>query len=50
MGRVIRGQRKGSQRSGTSIFASKTKHRKGAAKLRSLDFSERHGYFTGLFK
>jgi large subunit ribosomal protein L8e len=50
MGRVIRGQRKGSQRSGTSIFASKTKHRKGAAKLRSLDYSERHGYVKGLVK
>jgi len=50
MGRVIRGQRKGSQRSGTSIFASVTKHRKGAARLRSSDYAERHGYVKGLVK
>jgi len=46
MGRVIRGQRKGA---GT-IFTSHTKHRKGAAKHRTLDFAERHGYIKGLVK
>jgi len=46
MGRVIRGQRKGA---GT-IFVSHTKHRKGAAKHRTLDFAERHGYIKGLVK
>ena len=40
MGRVIRGQRKGRG----SIFRSHTKHRKGPAKLRALDYAERHGY------
>lgn len=40
MGRVIRVQRKGAG----SIFTANTKHRKGAAKLRHLDFAERHGY------
>ena len=46
MGRVIRGQRKGAG----SIFKSHTKHRKGAAKLRSLDYSERNGYLKGVVK
>ena len=46
MGRVIRGQRKG--RGG--IFKSVTKHRKGSAKLRVLDYAERHGYVKGLVK
>lgn len=46
MGRVIRGQRKGAG----SIFKSHTKHRKGAAKLRALDYSERHGYLKGVVK
>lgn len=46
MGRVIRGQRKGPG----SIFRSHTKHRKGAAKLRSLDYSERNGYLKGVVK
>lgn len=46
MGRVIRTQRKG--RGG--IFASKTKHRKGAAKLRVLDYAEKRGYVKGLVK
>jgi large subunit ribosomal protein L8e len=44
MGRVIRGQRKGKG----SIFQAKTKHRKGAAKFRALDYAERHGYIRGL--
>jgi len=46
MGRVIRGQRKGAG----SIFRSHTKRRKGAAKLRSLDHAERHGYVKGVVK
>jgi len=46
MGRVIRGQRKGAG----GIFKSHTHHRKGAAKHRVLDFSERHGYVKGLVK
>ena len=46
MGRVIRTQRKGKG----GIFKAHTKHRKGAAKLRSLDFAERHGYIKGLVK
>jgi len=46
MGRVIRGQRKGTG----GIFKSKVKHRAGAARLRVLDYSERHGYVKGLVK
>jgi len=46
MGRVIRGQRKGHG----GIFKAHTKHRKGAAKLRVLDYSERQGYIRGLVK
>ena len=40
MGKVIRSQRKGRG----SVFRAHTKHRKGAAKLRSMDYAERHGY------
>jgi len=32
------------------IFKSHTKHRKGAARHRPLDFAERHGYIKGLVK
>lgn len=46
MGRVIRGQRKGRG----SIFKSHNHHRKGAAKLRHLDFCEKKGYIKGLVK
>jgi large subunit ribosomal protein L8e len=46
MGRIIRGQRKGAG----SVFVAHTKHRQGAAKLRTLDFAERHGYIKGLVK
>ena len=46
MGRVIRSQRKGKG----SVFKAHTKHRKGSAKLRSLDFAERHGYIKGVVK
>src|SRR3954471_16324552 len=46
MGRVIRGQRKGAG----GIFKAHVKHRKGAAKLRSVDYSERHGYVKGVVR
>ena len=46
MGRVIRSQRKGPG----SVFKAHTKHRKGAAKLRAVDFAERHGYVKGVVK
>lgn len=46
MGRVIRAQRKG----GSGVFKSHTKHRKGAAKFRPLDYTERHGYIKGVVK
>lgn len=46
MGRVIRGQRKGAG----SVFRAHVKHRKGAAKLRHIDFAERHGYIKGIVK
>jgi large subunit ribosomal protein L8e len=46
MGRVIRSQRKGAG----SVFRSHNKHRKGAPKLRSIDFAERHGYIKGIVK
>eukprot|EP00041_Stephanoeca_diplocostata_P001531 m.20332 g.20332 ORF g.20332 m.20332 type:complete len:255 (+) comp12117_c0_seq1:114-878(+) len=46
MGRVIRGQRKGS----SLIFGSHTTHRKGAAKFRNLDYAEKHGYIKGVVK
>uniref|UniRef100_A0AAR2KU53 Large ribosomal subunit protein uL2 n=1 Tax=Pygocentrus nattereri TaxID=42514 RepID=A0AAR2KU53_PYGNA len=44
MGRVIRAQRKGAG----SVFKAHVKHRKGAAKLRHIDFAERHGYIKGI--
>jgi large subunit ribosomal protein L8e len=46
MGRVIRSQRKGAG----SVFRSHNKHRKGAPKLRAIDFAERHGYIKGIVK
>ncbi|KAF8004086.1 hypothetical protein HF325_001534 [Metschnikowia pulcherrima] len=46
MGRVIRNQRKGAG----SIFTANTRLRKGAAKLRTLDYAERHGYIRGVVK
>lgn len=46
MGRIIRGQRKGAG----GIFKSHTSKRKGAARLRALDYSERHGYIRGVIK
>ena len=46
MGRVIRGSRKGK----SLIFTAKTRLRKGAVKLRAVDFAERKGYIKGLIK
>ncbi|KAJ2778677.1 60S ribosomal protein L2 [Coemansia javaensis] len=46
MGRVIRSQRKGAG----SIFTARTHRRKGAAKLRAIDYAEREGYVRGLIK
>jgi len=46
MGRVIRGQRKGAG----GIFKSHVHHRVGAARHRTLDYSERNGYLRGLVK
>jgi len=46
MGRVIRAQRKGAG----GIFKSHNFHRKGAAKLRTLDFAERQGYLRGVVR
>lgn len=46
MGRVIRSQRKGRG----SVFRSHTHKRKGAAKLRPLDYTEREGYIRGCVK
>jgi len=46
MGRRIRAQRKGRG----SVFKSHNKHRKGAAKLRPIDYAERHGYIRGVIK
>jgi large subunit ribosomal protein L8e len=47
MGRVIRAQRKGVP---GSIFKAHVFHRKGAAKHRVLDYTERHGYIKGVVK
>merc|ERR1712177_7873 len=33
-----------------SIFTSHTKHRKGKAALRAVDFAERHGYIKGVIR
>jgi len=46
MGRVIRAQRKGAG----SIFTAHTKHRKGAPRLRPVDYSERNGYIKGVVR
>ena len=46
MGRRIRSQRKGNG----SVFKSHNKHRKGAAALRPVDYSERNGYIKGIVK
>lgn len=46
MGRVIRGCRKGK----SHIFVAKTRLRKGAVKLRAVDYAERTGYTKGLVR
>ncbi|GAB6018932.1 60S ribosomal protein L8 [Chamberlinius hualienensis] len=46
MGRVIRSQRKGAG----SVFKAHVKHRKGPARLRAVDYAERHGYIKGIVK
>ena len=46
MGRVIRSQRKGPG----GVFKAHTKNRKGAARLRAVDYAERHGYIKGVVK
>lgn len=46
MGRVIRAQRKGHG----GIFKAHTKHRKGAAEHRPLDYAERQGYIRGVVR
>ncbi|KAI8854281.1 60S ribosomal protein L2 [Chytridium lagenaria] len=46
MGRVIRAQRKGAG----GIFKAHVKKRQGAAKYRSIDYAERHGYIRGIVK
>ena len=46
MGRVIRGSRKGK----SLIFAAKTRLRKGAVKLRAVDYAERTGFMKGIIK
>merc|ERR1712187_555287 len=46
MGRIIRAQRKGAG----SVFTSQTANRKGHAKLRPLDFSERNNFIRGIVK
>jgi len=48
MGRIVRGQRKGRHQG--LVFKAKTKNRKGAARLRVVDYAERHGYIKGLVK
>jgi len=46
MGRVIRSQRKGAG----GVFRCHSKHRKGAPKLRAVDYAERRGYIKGVIK
>ena len=46
MGRVIRAQRKGAG----SVFKAIVHKRKGPAKLRALDYAERHGFIKGVVK
>merc|ERR1712224_580932 len=46
MGRVIKALRK----TAASVFTCHRSHRKGSAKLRSLDYVERHGYIKGTVK
>ncbi|VDK39779.1 unnamed protein product [Taenia asiatica] len=43
---IIQSQRKGAG----SVFRAHVKHRKGPAKLRPVDYSERHGYIRGVVR
>merc|ERR1712146_741193 len=46
MGRSIKSQR----RAASSIFSSRSHSKKGASKLRNLDFSERNAYIRGIVR
>jgi len=46
MGKIVTCQRKGKG----SVFRSHVRTRKGAVKLRVLDYAERHGYTKGVVK
>jgi len=46
MGKYVQCQRKGK----SSVFHAHTRTRKGAVKIRSLDYAERHGYIKGIVK
>eukprot|EP01083_Nonionella_stella_P073321 198170_1 len=46
MGKVIRSQRKGAG----SVYTAHVQKRKGAAKLRPLDYGERKGFYRGVVK
>merc|ERR1711865_518334 len=46
MGKYIQAQRKGK----SPIFKAHVRTRKGAVKLRSLDYAEKHGYIRGVVK
>merc|ERR1719251_579811 len=46
MGKYVQVQRKGK----SAVFKAHTRTRKGAAKLRSLDYAEKQGYIRGVVK
>merc|ERR1739844_547913 len=46
MGKYVQAQRKGK----SPIFKAHTRTRKGAVKLRSIDYAEKHGYIKGVIK
>uniref|UniRef100_A0A8C9MAD1 Large ribosomal subunit protein uL2 n=1 Tax=Panthera tigris altaica TaxID=74533 RepID=A0A8C9MAD1_PANTA len=41
---------RGRRKAAVSVFRARVKHRKGAARLRAVDFAERHGYIKGIVK
>lgn len=47
MGRSIRSQKKGNPK---SLFKARTFHRKGEARFRKLDYTERNGYIRGVVR
>jgi large subunit ribosomal protein L8e len=47
MGRVIRSQRRGNQK---SIFKAYNHHRMDKPQFRNLDFAERNGYIKGVVR